>query len=163
MLACLGDLQRADLLQLCILRLSFISFHRLFNTTCCFFNSFFYIIIGILILLQIALRRERLGETAPFWRFSAASYPDLEEAPSNAAFLKKVELPRTESATSSVCIVHLTKSSFPINLFNIFQIYLPQFVLFGQLFLYSVYQTCFEIPFTLCTSLTDMSLYPVHT
>ncbi|XP_057527828.1 acetolactate synthase small subunit 1, chloroplastic-like [Amaranthus tricolor] len=29
---------------------------------------------------KIALRREKLGESAPFWRFSAASYPDLEEA-----------------------------------------------------------------------------------
>ncbi|KAL9255221.1 Acetolactate synthase small subunit 2, chloroplastic-like protein [Drosera capensis] len=28
---------------------------------------------------KIALRREKMGETAPFWRFSAASYPDLEE------------------------------------------------------------------------------------
>lgn len=27
---------------------------------------------------KIALRREKLGEDAPFWRFSAASYPDLE-------------------------------------------------------------------------------------
>ncbi|CAK9137002.1 unnamed protein product [Ilex paraguariensis] len=27
---------------------------------------------------KIALRREKLGESAPFWRFSAASYPDLE-------------------------------------------------------------------------------------
>ncbi|XP_072958539.1 acetolactate synthase small subunit 1, chloroplastic-like [Typha angustifolia] len=27
---------------------------------------------------KIALRRERMGENAPFWRFSAASYPDLE-------------------------------------------------------------------------------------
>ncbi|RWW69206.1 hypothetical protein BHE74_00023213, partial [Ensete ventricosum] len=26
----------------------------------------------------IALRREKIGDTAPFWRFSAASYPDLE-------------------------------------------------------------------------------------
>ncbi|KAL9233148.1 hypothetical protein vseg_008178 [Gypsophila vaccaria] len=26
---------------------------------------------------KIALRREKLGESAPFWRFSAASYPDL--------------------------------------------------------------------------------------
>lgn len=26
---------------------------------------------------KIALRRERMGETAPFWRFSAASYPDI--------------------------------------------------------------------------------------
>ncbi|CAA6660278.1 unnamed protein product [Spirodela intermedia] len=29
---------------------------------------------------KIALRRERMGETAPFWRFSAASYPDLEDS-----------------------------------------------------------------------------------
>lgn len=28
--------------------------------------------------MQIALRREKMGESAPFWRFSAASYPDLE-------------------------------------------------------------------------------------
>ncbi|KAL6501083.1 Acetolactate synthase small subunit 2, chloroplastic [Orobanche hederae] len=27
---------------------------------------------------KIALRREKMGETAPFWRFSTASYPDLE-------------------------------------------------------------------------------------
>ncbi|XP_042509674.1 acetolactate synthase small subunit 2, chloroplastic-like [Macadamia integrifolia] len=26
---------------------------------------------------KIALRREKMGESAPFWRFSAASYPDL--------------------------------------------------------------------------------------
>ncbi|XP_044495451.1 acetolactate synthase small subunit 1, chloroplastic-like [Mangifera indica] len=29
---------------------------------------------------KIALRREKMGETAPFWNFSAASYPDLERA-----------------------------------------------------------------------------------
>ncbi|KAG5570634.1 hypothetical protein H5410_060400 [Solanum commersonii] len=29
---------------------------------------------------KIALRREKMGESAPFWRFSAASYPDLEVA-----------------------------------------------------------------------------------
>ncbi|KAH7572734.1 hypothetical protein JRO89_XS03G0004800 [Xanthoceras sorbifolium] len=28
----------------------------------------------------IALRREKLGASAPFWRFSAASYPDLRES-----------------------------------------------------------------------------------
>ncbi|XXG85299.1 hypothetical protein AAC387_Pa11g0402 [Persea americana] len=27
---------------------------------------------------KIALRREKMGATAPFWRFSASSYPDLE-------------------------------------------------------------------------------------
>ncbi|XP_041021296.1 acetolactate synthase small subunit 1, chloroplastic-like isoform X2 [Juglans microcarpa x Juglans regia] len=30
---------------------------------------------------KIALRREKMGETAPFWGFSAASYPDLEPPP----------------------------------------------------------------------------------
>ncbi|KAK9947285.1 hypothetical protein M0R45_002916 [Rubus argutus] len=29
---------------------------------------------------KIALRREKLGASAPFWRYSAASYPDLERA-----------------------------------------------------------------------------------
>ncbi|KAK1592500.1 hypothetical protein Q3G72_025868 [Acer saccharum] len=29
---------------------------------------------------KIALRREKLGASAPFWRFSAASYPDLRES-----------------------------------------------------------------------------------
>ncbi|XP_058731595.1 acetolactate synthase small subunit 1, chloroplastic-like [Vicia villosa] len=28
---------------------------------------------------KIALRREKMGASAPFWRYSAASYPDLEE------------------------------------------------------------------------------------
>ncbi|GER28291.1 acetolactate synthase small subunit [Striga asiatica] len=44
----------------------------------------------------IALRREKMGETAPFWRFSAASYPDLEgtlpiESTSNDAMKKVIE------------------------------------------------------------------------
>ncbi|KAL5997966.1 Acetolactate synthase small subunit 1, chloroplastic [Asimina triloba] len=35
---------------------------------------------------KIALRREKMGETAPFWRFSAASYPDLEgQMPASSA------------------------------------------------------------------------------
>lgn len=33
---------------------------------------------------KIALRREKIGQTAPFWRFSAASYPDLEVVPSKS-------------------------------------------------------------------------------
>ncbi|KAL3635081.1 Acetolactate synthase small subunit 1, chloroplastic [Castilleja foliolosa] len=42
---------------------------------------------------KIALRRERMGESAPFWRFSAASYPDLEAArPANT-------VPRTVTET----------------------------------------------------------------
>ncbi|XP_038886845.1 acetolactate synthase small subunit 2, chloroplastic-like [Benincasa hispida] len=35
---------------------------------------------------KIALKREKLGASAPFWRYSAASYPDLEEKmPANAS------------------------------------------------------------------------------
>ncbi|KAG8641538.1 hypothetical protein MANES_12G000300v8 [Manihot esculenta] len=33
--------------------------------------------------IEIAVRRERMGETAPFWRFSAAAYPDLDKAQPN--------------------------------------------------------------------------------
>nr|TKR74513.1 acetolactate synthase small subunit 1, chloroplastic-like isoform X1 [Populus alba] len=34
---------------------------------------------------KIALRRETMGETAPFWSFSAASYPELDRIPSGVA------------------------------------------------------------------------------
>ncbi|XP_021912584.1 acetolactate synthase small subunit 2, chloroplastic [Carica papaya] len=45
---------------------------------------------------KIALRREKMGEDAPFWRFSAASYPDLREpVPVNA-----LERTRNGSLTS---------------------------------------------------------------
>ncbi|KAG7023778.1 Acetolactate synthase small subunit 1, chloroplastic [Cucurbita argyrosperma subsp. argyrosperma] len=36
---------------------------------------------------KIALRREKMGETAPFWRFSAASYPDLKDSRPVDAFV----------------------------------------------------------------------------
>lgn len=32
-----------------------------------------------------------MGETAPFWRFSATSYPDLEEGIPNRRILKSTE------------------------------------------------------------------------
>ncbi|CAN6553241.1 unnamed protein product [Malus baccata var. baccata] len=38
---------------------------------------------------KIALRREKMGATAPFWRFSADSYPDLEKSPSDGALAVK--------------------------------------------------------------------------
>ncbi|GMI84530.1 VALINE-TOLERANT 1, ALS-INTERACTING PROTEIN3, acetolactate synthase small subunit 2 [Hibiscus trionum] len=37
---------------------------------------------------KIALRREKMGETAPFWGFSAASYPDLEGRSTNGAVIR---------------------------------------------------------------------------
>lgn len=44
--------------------------------------------VWISFYFQIALRRERMGETAPFWNFSAASYPDLERDPSGGALAR---------------------------------------------------------------------------
>ncbi|KAL3520459.1 hypothetical protein ACH5RR_018608 [Cinchona calisaya] len=40
---------------------------------------------------KIALRREKMGETAPFWSFSAASYPDLEETVPVQPTLKNID------------------------------------------------------------------------
>lgn len=45
--------------------------------------------VWFLFCVQIALRREKMGETAPFWNFSAASYPDLEAAMSNGSAFKE--------------------------------------------------------------------------
>ncbi|GMH24695.1 hypothetical protein Nepgr_026538 [Nepenthes gracilis] len=50
---------------------------------------------------KIALRRERMGETAPFWRFSAASYPDLEETINDNALLESTKRRLSSSPTTS--------------------------------------------------------------
>ncbi|KAE9448088.1 hypothetical protein C3L33_20021, partial [Rhododendron williamsianum] len=39
---------------------------------------------------KIALKREKMGETAPFWRFSAASYPDLEGTVPGGSLLRNL-------------------------------------------------------------------------
>ncbi|KAI3520280.1 hypothetical protein L1887_09603 [Cichorium endivia] len=49
---------------------------------------------------KIALRREKLGETAPFWNFCAASYPDLE-APSPIATVSRIT-PKVDENLSAV-------------------------------------------------------------
>lgn len=49
---------------------------------------------------KIALRREKLGETAPFWNFCAASYPDLE-APSPIATVSRIA-PKVDENLSAV-------------------------------------------------------------
>ncbi|KDP35124.1 hypothetical protein JCGZ_10658 [Jatropha curcas] len=50
---------------------------------------------------KIALRREKMGEFAPFWRFSAASYPDLGEIrPDDAPLGSKCRVVRGEDDTS---------------------------------------------------------------
>ena len=49
------------------------------------------------------MRREKLGESAPFWRFSAASYPDLEGAISTDAVSGVSKgLPSVESSDLSM-------------------------------------------------------------
>ncbi|KAJ3675366.1 hypothetical protein LUZ60_004408 [Juncus effusus] len=51
---------------------------------------------------KIALRREKIGETAPFWRFSASSYPDLEVAASKSVQSKSKLKPLIGSVEGSV-------------------------------------------------------------
>ncbi|PQQ03379.1 acetolactate synthase small subunit 2 chloroplastic isoform X2 [Prunus yedoensis var. nudiflora] len=51
---------------------------------------------------KIALRREKLGASAPFWRYSAASYPDLERTvPVDALVGDENRLANAESDISS--------------------------------------------------------------
>ncbi|RVW14013.1 Acetolactate synthase small subunit 2, chloroplastic [Vitis vinifera] len=50
---------------------------------------------------KIALRREKMGESAPFWRFSASSYPDLEgEIPENTFVETRTKTLNSESDAS---------------------------------------------------------------
>ncbi|XP_073284274.1 acetolactate synthase small subunit 1, chloroplastic-like [Primulina huaijiensis] len=51
---------------------------------------------------KIALRRENMGESAPFWRFSAASYPDLENARPDDTVLKTTERTPIRGSDTSV-------------------------------------------------------------
>jgi acetolactate synthase-1/3 small subunit len=54
---------------------------------------------------KIALLREKMGETAPFWNFSAASYPDLEKPVTVGSLLRtsdeKHDAPTIASASGS--------------------------------------------------------------
>ncbi|XP_070031430.1 acetolactate synthase small subunit 2, chloroplastic isoform X3 [Nicotiana tomentosiformis] len=49
---------------------------------------------------KIALRREKMGEDAPFWRFSAASYPDLEEKIPSVGILNNKSQPIANEASN---------------------------------------------------------------
>ncbi|KAE8679776.1 Acetolactate synthase small subunit 1 [Hibiscus syriacus] len=40
---------------------------------------------------KIALRREKMGETAPFWGFSSASYPDIEGRSTNGVVIRNAK------------------------------------------------------------------------
>ncbi|CAL5413581.1 unnamed protein product [Camellia sinensis] len=50
---------------------------------------------------DIALKREKMGETAPFWRFSATFYPDLETAAPAGALLRNPSRPLNGNSSTS--------------------------------------------------------------
>ncbi|GLU17902.1 hypothetical protein SLE2022_342500 [Rubroshorea leprosula] len=67
---------------------------------------------------KIALRREKMGASAPFWRFSAASYPDLEETmPVNALAGARDKVVFTETDVSGGGDVYPVESAdgFAVN------------------------------------------------
>ncbi|CAL5391725.1 unnamed protein product [Camellia sinensis] len=51
---------------------------------------------------KIALRREKMGESAPFWRYSAASYPDLETTMPVDISVWDIKRKRNEESDTSV-------------------------------------------------------------
>lgn len=73
--------------------------------------------------IQIALRREKMGETAPFWRFSAASYPDLEQTTNGAATQKDIQ-PTIKSKVNNGSRVSNSKVPFGLNLVSIHAYYI---------------------------------------
>ncbi|KAK2635101.1 hypothetical protein Ddye_029893 [Dipteronia dyeriana] len=67
---------------------------------------------------KIALRREKMGETAPFWNFSATSYPDLEgEIPNGGVVVKNSRSVNANDSTSSRGDVYPVEpyDDFPVN------------------------------------------------
>lgn len=61
---------------------------------------------------QIALRREKMGEDAPFWRFSAASYPDLEEKIPSVGILNNKSQPIANEASNDSRVYNVLKTTF---------------------------------------------------
>lgn len=54
-----------------------------------------------------------MGETAPFWRFSAASYPDLEKTMSDDDLVVKANRPTNSDASiASQVYIHLCISIY---------------------------------------------------
>ncbi|KAL5582976.1 hypothetical protein UlMin_015418 [Ulmus minor] len=66
---------------------------------------------------KIALRREKMGETAPFWGFSAASYPDLEgPVPVNDLAGNTNNLPKYDVTSSGGDVYPVEPyDGFPVN------------------------------------------------
>ncbi|KAK2988114.1 hypothetical protein RJ640_017446 [Escallonia rubra] len=50
---------------------------------------------------KIALRREKMGETAAFWNFSAASYPDLEKVAPVSTLLENATRPLYDNPSTA--------------------------------------------------------------
>ncbi|KAG8390700.1 hypothetical protein BUALT_Bualt01G0110800 [Buddleja alternifolia] len=63
---------------------------------------------------KIALRREKMGETAPFWRFSAASYPDLEQTVPIEAISDSASRKVTEKSTNGNLIAVSGGDVYPV-------------------------------------------------
>lgn len=54
-----------------------------------------------------------MGETAPFWRFSAASYPDLEKTMSDDDLVVKANRPtNSDASVASQVYIHLCISIY---------------------------------------------------
>ncbi|KAG8481369.1 hypothetical protein CXB51_026120 [Gossypium anomalum] len=65
---------------------------------------------------KIALRREKMGASAPFWRFSAASYPDLQEkVPANGLNGARARSVSNEADVSGGGDVYPVEDGFTIN------------------------------------------------
>ncbi|CAN0923069.1 Acetolactate synthase small subunit 1, chloroplastic [Linum grandiflorum] len=67
---------------------------------------------------KIALRREKLGATAPFWRFSASSYPDLGENGSTnglAADNHRAVISETDASTGGDVYPSEPSDAFPFH------------------------------------------------
>lgn len=55
-----------------------------------------------------------MGESAPFWRFSAASYPDLEQAMAVDAVLRTAKRKPSEKSETSYGVCYLAKPYMPL-------------------------------------------------
>ncbi|KAI3470386.1 hypothetical protein Pfo_027049 [Paulownia fortunei] len=63
---------------------------------------------------KIALRREKMGETAPFWRFSTASYPDLEGTIPIKAISDSASMQVNEKRTNGKLIAFSGGDVYPV-------------------------------------------------
>ncbi|XP_071732997.1 acetolactate synthase small subunit 1, chloroplastic-like [Rutidosis leptorrhynchoides] len=64
---------------------------------------------------KIALRREKMGEDAPFWRFSAASYPDLEEIRTPLQAKTRTEYQETDTSVGGDVYPVEQTDDYPFN------------------------------------------------